>query len=123
MGAIEGTPERCADGEAAAAEVAAEGAGRSEYEVLSWGAGEGAIAIAALIVKRGRRSVQWWRKGKKSENKASRAPSVVFWALSRRRPILARNESVDKARNEERPSGAGLALADARKMCKGSERE
>lgn len=38
--------ERCADWET--------GAGaRSVYEDLSWGAGEGAMAIAALIVKQG----------------------------------------------------------------------
>jgi hypothetical protein len=44
--------ERCADGEVPAAAADVEGAGNSGLENLSWGAGEGAMAIAALIMKR-----------------------------------------------------------------------
>lgn len=43
---MEEAPERCADWEATV-----EAAAKSVYEDLSWGAGDGAMAIAALIVK------------------------------------------------------------------------
>lgn len=43
-------PDRCAEGEVPA-EAEAEGADSSANDGLSWGAGEGTMAIAALMVE------------------------------------------------------------------------
>lgn len=74
---------RCADGEGMDAEAdlaGSEGGGRSEAnEDLSWGAGEGAIAMTALIIamssKLRLRSVKWKKAVCKSVGGRLREPS------------------------------------------------